>query len=119
MSIRLLADENFSGDILRGLLRVEPKLDIIRAQDTELYEQDDPTVLAWAAKENRILLTHDVRTMTKYAYDRIKAGLSTPAVIEVSDEMPIGQAINEILVVLGASDPAELVDRVIFVPLQG
>ena len=70
--IRLLADENFHGDVLRGILRVEPQLDVVRVQDTPLYRATDQVLLEWAAKDNRILLTHDVRTMTKYAYDRIR-----------------------------------------------
>lgn len=115
--MRLLADENFHGDILRGLLRVEPKLDILRVQDTAMYQADDPAVLEWAAKEDRILLTHDVQTMTKYANERIRAGLPMPGVIEVRDDLPIGQAIEEILITLMASKPGELANRIIFIPL--
>ena len=74
--------------------------------------------MEWAAKENRILLTHDVHTMVNFAYDRVRAGQPMPGVIEVSDNIPIGQAIEELLVVLGASDPSELENRVIFVPLR-
>jgi predicted nuclease of predicted toxin-antitoxin system len=46
-----------------------------------LSGKDDPTVLAWAASENRILLTHDVATITRFAYDRIVRGLPMPGVI--------------------------------------
>jgi predicted nuclease of predicted toxin-antitoxin system len=81
--LKLLADENFDNTILRGLLRRQPDIDIIRVQDTELYGANDPTVLAWAAQENRILLTHDVATITRYAYDRIAKEQSRPGVIEV------------------------------------
>lgn len=116
--MRLLADENFHGDILRGLLRVEPKLDILRVQDTEVYQAPDPVVLEWAAKESRILLTHDVKTMTKAAYDRIRAGLPMPGLIEVRDDYPVGQAIDQILVALFASLPGELADQITYIPLQ-
>ena len=115
--MRLLADENFHGDILRGLLRVEPKLDIMRAQDTDIYQATDPVVLEWAAKEDRILLTHDVQTMTKHTYDRIQAGLPMPGVIEVRDDLPIGQAIEEILTALFASRPGEPANRITYIPL--
>lgn len=72
--MRLLADENFNNDILRGLRRRKPDLDFLRVQDTDIHQADDPAVLACAAREKRILLTHDVKTMTKYAYERIAAG---------------------------------------------
>ena len=58
----LAADENFNNDIVRGLLRRKPDLDIVRLQDVDLSGADDPTVLEWAAQENRVLLTHDVTT---------------------------------------------------------
>lgn len=35
---------------------------------------DDPTVLAWAAVEGRVLLTHDLATMTDFAYERVAEG---------------------------------------------
>lgn len=72
--LRLLADENFNGRILRALLRRIPDLDVIRAQDTALYGADDPTLLQFAADEKRILLTHDVETLVGYAWDRVRAG---------------------------------------------
>lgn len=52
----LVADENFNNTIVRGLLRVKPNLDIVRVQDVGLFSASDPTVLEWAAKEDRILL---------------------------------------------------------------
>ena len=53
--IRLLADENLDNRILRGLKRKQSDLDIIRVQDTEVYQADDPAVLEWAAQEKRVL----------------------------------------------------------------
>lgn len=65
--MRFAADENFHNDILRGLQRRQPDLDIVRIQDTEIYQSDDAKVLEWVAQEGRILLTHDVRTMPNHA----------------------------------------------------
>jgi len=45
----LAADENFNNDIVRGLLRQKPSLDIVRIQDVGLSGADDPTILEWAA----------------------------------------------------------------------
>lgn len=63
--LKLATDENFNNNILRGLLRRRPDLDIIRVQDAGLSGADDPTVLDWAANEGRVLLTHDAATITK------------------------------------------------------
>jgi predicted nuclease of predicted toxin-antitoxin system len=55
--MHLLTDEDFNGSILRGLLRRLDRLDIVRVQDVGLLHTDDPTILEWAANEQRILLT--------------------------------------------------------------
>lgn len=51
--LRFAADENFNNHIVRGLWRRESRLDIIRIQDVGLSGADDPTVLEWAAHEDR------------------------------------------------------------------
>jgi hypothetical protein len=76
----LAADENFNNDIVRGLLRRKPDLDIVRIQDVGLSGADDPTILEWAAQDGRVLLTHDASTITHYAYERVRAGKSICAV---------------------------------------
>jgi hypothetical protein len=40
--IKLASDENFDGDIVRGLLRRVPELDIVRVQDVGLAGSPDP-----------------------------------------------------------------------------
>ncbi len=114
----LIADENFNNTIVRGLLRIKPNLDIVRVQDVGLFSADDPTVLEWAASEDRILLTHDVATITKYAYDRIEAGKYMPGVIEVNRKVPLGIAIEEILFIAESCDSGELEGQILYLPLN-
>ena len=76
--LRYAADENFNGDIVRGLLRRNPDLDIVRVQDAGLSGVDDPAVLEWAALQGRVLLTHDVSTLTTHAFDRVRADRNGP-----------------------------------------
>jgi Domain of unknown function (DUF5615) len=90
--LRLLADENFNNQIVRGILRRRPEIDIVRVQDVGLSETDDRVILEWAAQQGRVLPTHDVETMTRYAYDRVQAGLEMPGVFEVSRSVPVGLA---------------------------
>jgi predicted nuclease of predicted toxin-antitoxin system len=60
--LRFAADENFNNNIVRGLLRRKPDLDIVRIQDVGLSGADDPKVFEWVAQEGRVLLTPDVTT---------------------------------------------------------
>ena len=49
--LQFLAGENFNNQIVRGILRQNPDVDIVRVQDVGLSEVDDPTVLEWAAQQ--------------------------------------------------------------------
>jgi hypothetical protein len=72
--IRLLADENFNSDILRGLRRRIPSIDAPRIQDVGMRGADDEAVLEWAAGEGRLVLTHDVSTLLGFAWRRAASG---------------------------------------------
>ena len=115
--LKLAADEDFNNRIVRGSLRREPKLDLIRVQDAGLRSSDDESILEWAANEGRVLLTHDVTTMRAHAYARISAGLPMPGVFEVGQDLPIGIAIEEILSLAEHSLDGEWEGQVRFLPL--
>ena len=115
--LRLVADENFNNHILRGLWRRAPALDVVRVQDCGLSGADDPTVLEWAAHEGRVLLTHDVSTLTHYAYARVAAGKPMPGVFEVSRAVPVGVAIEDLLLLAECSLEGEWEGQVRYLPL--
>lgn len=115
--LRLLADENFNGDVVRGLLRRQPELNIIRAQEVGLTGTDDPEILAWAAQNNRIVLTHDRATMPDHAYERVAAAEAMPGVFIFNDRFPVGQTIQEILLMDACTEQAEWNGRVAYLPL--
>jgi len=115
--IRLVADEDFDNDILRGLRRRRADLDIVRVQDVGLFAADDPTVLEWAAREGRVVLTHDAKTMTRHAYERVRRGQPMPGVFEVRQSMPIRHAIEDIEVLAECSLEGEWEGQVRYLPL--
>lgn len=115
--LRLAADENFNNDIVRGLIRRNPSVEIVRVQDAGLSGADDATVLAWAAAESRVLVTHDVSTLTKYAYQRVEAGAPMPGVFEAGTDLAIGHAIDDLLLIVECSLEGEWEGQVRYLPL--
>jgi predicted nuclease of predicted toxin-antitoxin system len=113
----LLADENFNADIVRGLLRRTTNALILRSQEIGLEGLSDPDLLAWAAERHLILLTHDRNTMTDFAHRRVKSGQAMPGVILVDDQLPVGLAIDQLLLIIECSEPTEWSNQVLFVPL--
>lgn len=120
--MRFLADENFNNDILRGIRKALGesvfRFDVVRVQDTDVYQKDDVAVLAWAAKEQRILLTHDAKTMPRPAYERIKANQPMPGVFIIDNLAPIGEVIDELVIIISASDASEWQNRIFYLPMR-
>ena len=110
--MRFVADENFDNRILRGLLLRKPDLDIVRVQDLEIAGTDDDSVLAWADRAERVLLTHDQRTVPQYAYERLQRGETVAGVIVVKDTLSLGSVIEDILLIAEATSADEWVNQV-------
>jgi hypothetical protein len=116
--LRFAVDENFNMHIVSGVLRRLPAVDIVRVQDAGLLGAADPAVLEWAANEGRVLLTHDVNTLTAFAYERVTQGLPMPGVFEVSLQVPIRAAIEDILLLAECSVEGEWDGQVNYLPLK-
>ena len=115
--LRLAADENFNADIVRGLLRRLPGLDIVRVQDAGLSGADDPAVLEWAAREGRIVLTHDISTLVSFAFARVAGGLPMPGVFAARSSGPIGLTIEDLVLLAECSLHEEWEGQLRFLPL--
>ena len=116
--LQLAADEDFNNHIVRGVLRRNPDVDIVRVQDAGLTGADDPNVLEWAAAEGRVLFTHDVNTMTARAYQRATAGDPMPGLFAVPRDVPIGVAIDHVLLIAEAGIEGEFEGMVQYLPIQ-
>ena len=115
--LRLAADENFNADIVRGLRRRFLELDIVRVQDAGLSAAGDPAVLEWAARDGRIVLTHDVSTLVGHALDRVAASQAMPGVFAARSRDPISAAIDDLLLLAECSLDGEWEGQVLFLPL--
>jgi hypothetical protein len=116
--LRLAVDEDFNNHIVRGVLRMNSDVDIVRVQDVGLSGADDPIVLEWAAGEGRVLFTHDVNTMTDHAKQRAQAGDPMPGLFAVPRHVPVGSAIEDVLLIAECSLEGEYEGQVRYLPLQ-
>jgi hypothetical protein len=116
--LRLLLDEDFNNDVLRGLLRRKSDVDVVRVQDVEeIAGASDPEILAWAGQEGRVVFTHDVSTMTAHAIERIEAEQPVPGIFVVSQDLPIGPVIEDMLLLIEGSKASEWANLILYFPL--
>ena len=117
---RFLADEDFHGDIVAGLRRANPAIDILSAAQAETLGLKDPDVLIRAKDLNRILLSHDRRTMPAHFYAflaQLATGEHSPGVMLISQEIAIGEAIQAVLLIWKCSRHDEWPDMLVRLPL--
>lgn len=116
--LRYAADENFNNDIVRGLRRLAPGLDIVRLQDEGLTGKPDSEVLDWCASKGRLLLTHDVNTMPQHLKERLEQGKSGAGVLIIKQIEGPRPIIDDLILMAECSEMDEYLDRCTFLPLR-
>jgi hypothetical protein len=114
--IRFLADADLNHAIVKGCRRHEPAMDFLSANEAKLEGVPDPDVLAIAAEQDRILVTHDRQTMPQYFGAFLMSGRWSPGVFLVSQQVPIGEVIEALVLIWAASDLGEWKNRIVNIP---
>ena len=115
--LRLLTDENFNQHIVRGLNRRIANLDLLSVRDVGLAHLPDPSLLEWAAKENRTILTHDFDTMINYAKQLLIRGDLMVGAVFVPEGLPIGRAIEDLQLLIECCLQSEMHNCIEYLPL--
>ena len=115
--IRFAADHNLNDAIVNALIREIPLLDIVCVRDVGLADAKDSEILEWAAKQGRIVVTHDKNTMPDFAAQRIRADQRMSGIIVAMANAPIGRIIADLLLIVECSTPAEWEDRIEYLPI--
>jgi len=115
--LRLLADNDLNQKLLRGLRQRIPNIDVITARSIGLKEATDPELLEWAANADRIIITHDNRTMPAHVSNRIAAGARVAGVVIIPQPSPIPRAIAELEIIVMCSIEADWENPILHIPL--
>jgi hypothetical protein len=116
MKVRYQADVDLNEDIVTGVQRRAPEIDFQTAHEAQLAHLPDPDVLAQAAREGRILVTHDRRTMPGH-FGQFIENHESPGLIVISQNTDLLSAIEELILIWTASEAAEYVNSIRALPL--
>jgi hypothetical protein len=114
--VRFQADADLNQIIVAALLRRSPGLDFRSATVASLEGLSDTEVLSLAARDGRILVTHDSKTMPRHFATFIQSQQSA-GVIVVPQHLAVSVAVEELLLVASATSPEDWTDRICFLPL--
>ncbi len=115
MRPRFQADANFNGDIIDGLLRKDPAIDFQTSHTLGLAGLPDDQVLSLCAAEDRILVSHDFKTM-RHHFGRFLLDQACPGVILISQNLSVGLGVETLLLVWYASSHEEYRNRIVVLP---
>jgi hypothetical protein len=115
VKVRYQADNDLRKAIVRGVVRREPQMNFRSAQAARLDGVSDPDVLALAADERRILVSHDFQTMPKH-FRQFVQHRPSPGVLLMRQDLPIGVAVESLLLIWETSEPKEWENRLCLVP---
>lgn len=113
--VRFQADADLRQAIVSGAIRRQPNLDFQSANQAGLEGVKDPEVLAIAARDGRLLVTHDRKTMPA-EFGQFMMSQRSSGVLILSQKLPISEAINVIILVWEASTAEEWVDQIMTFP---
>jgi len=116
LSIRFQADNDLKFGIVRAVRRREPAIDFASAGEAGLEGVSDPELLERAAEDDRVLVSHDRRTMLDHFRHHLVAGKPSPGLLIVSQRTPIGLVAESIVLLWAVTNPAELRDQAYHLP---
>jgi hypothetical protein len=114
--LRFLFDQDVDHDILRGLIRRIPQLDAATALKIGMSAATDLELLTWAAKEGRIIVTHDRKTMPGHAAALMNEGENIAGLFVVPRSMPMHQVLEDLELMITCSEMDEWVNVIRFLP---
>jgi hypothetical protein len=115
--LRLLIDQDLDHDILRGLIRRIPQLDAVTAFEIGMNHAPDPQLLIRAARERRVIVTHDRKTMPRHAADLMGEGKNIAGLFVVPRRLPLYQVIEDLVLMITCSENDEWVNVIRYLPL--
>jgi hypothetical protein len=115
MSPRFQADNDLDQRIVIATRRLDPAIDFQTAPAMGLHGRADPEVLALAAQQGRLLVTHDRRTMPGH-FEAFIATQTSPGLIIVARTLPIGQAAAWLHLLWAASEAEEYINAIYSLP---
>ncbi len=117
--IKYLLDENVDPAFWKALKRREPELVIWRMGRPASPARGtlDPEILLWCEANNFILVTNNRKSMPGHLRDHLAAGRHIPGIFLLNEDMSLGETVEELVLIAGASFPEEYQDQIRHLPI--
>lgn len=120
--LTFLLDEHFRGPLWLAIQRHNARgglrIDAVRVGDPPDLPlgSDDGTILAWAARHSRILITEDVHSMPGHLGRHLQGGAESPGVFLLRGGRRLAEVVDLLELVAHAGEADSYRNQVAFVP---
>lgn len=80
-------------------------------------EATDPQLLIWAAREGRVIVTHDRKTMPMHAADLVSAGDNIAGLLVVPRRLSLQRVLEDLELMITCSENDEWLNVIHYLPL--
>jgi hypothetical protein len=116
LNVRFQADNDLKFSIVTAVRRREPAIDFASAQDSVPDGVSDTDLLERTAQDNRILVSHDRRTMLDHLRLRLAAGKFSPGLLIASQGAPVGLIAESLVLLWSVADARDLCNQAYYLP---
>jgi predicted nuclease of predicted toxin-antitoxin system len=116
MKIRFQADADLNQVIVFATMRLEPSIDFQTARAISLTSQHDREVLDIAARDDRLLVTHDQKTMPRHFAEFISRRKS-PGLLVIPQHLSVATVVGDLRLIWSVTEAEEWINRISFLPL--
>jgi hypothetical protein len=106
MTRRFQADADLNRTILQAVVRREPALDFQTAAAAGLTGLRDRKGRALPARDGRVLVTHDQKTMPRH-FAAFIATVTSPGVLMIPQRLPVVTAVEDLRLMWSTMDAEE------------
>jgi Domain of unknown function (DUF5615) len=117
--MRYLLDEHIAPAYRAQLLRAVPDLEVWIIGDPGAPPRGtlDPDILIWCEEHDFVLVTNNRKSMPRHLADHLALGRHMPGILVTNPALSIGELLDELVLIAGASDENEYRDLILYLPL--
>lgn len=117
--MRYLLDEHIAPVYRAQLLRAEPELEVWIVGDPGAPSRGtlDPDILVWCEEHHFVLVTNNRKSMPRHLADHLALGQHIPGILVINPALSMGELLDELVLIAGASDELEYRDPILYLPL--
>src|SRR5262245_22921900 len=122
MALKFVLDENLRGPLWKALQRhnkiASEPIDVVRVGDSEDLPlgTEDSDLIVWVERANRLIISHDKRTLLEELKTQLNLGRYSPGVLIIRRSSSIQMVVDFLALLAIDGQTSEFINKFDFIP---